>query len=516
MTDSLFTDEPLPKDDLFTDDPPPESFINQTAKNVIPDIGNIAKGLGETIKEGASDMPKRAIESGLEMASGTPYSETPSGQKDVEFFENAPEMGEQMARPVTHPIDYFKEHPVQQSLNVLGAVGALKWLRGNPIPKTAEVPPETIPNAKAEPLVEIPKGTAGKSATMEAAEEFAKNLPKAEVPPAKTDPLKAVNDYLAKQYGKTSKTPGISENLGQALEQKARGMRLKEIGGSPGQLRQLRDRFGEDLVNNLSDLAEKKGITKGFFNFQTGKAIKNLSKESGQNIGALRDLAVQRGAIHNLDDLIGQIKQKFDPQFMSGSGSSQRGAYLKALQDLKKSAPDAHSIAQTITDTNNFVKKNRLTQPLSATTDVMNEASRLNNELIKQFLNKDEATLYDNSLHDFAASKIFNKMYGFTYGRDMAGRSGPANILNVIKDIGGRKIMEKVFSRVGKYMQKTPDALSNPKALSAEVLDSVDNALDEIIQQMGKGGGEAAGLAHGGLVDSSVNEYLKSCYAGSK
>jgi hypothetical protein len=141
-----------------------EGFLEKTASNIIPDLGNVVKGAAGTIKEGAYDMPKRALETGVEMASGTPYSETPSGQKDTQFVEGAPKMAEEMARPVTHPIQYTEEHPVQQAMNAAmlfglgkGAMGGEEVPPGSPPAAPPEVPaisekpptPETPPAAPA-------------------------------------------------------------------------------------------------------------------------------------------------------------------------------------------------------------------------------------------------------------------------------------------------------------------------------------------------------------------------------
>lgn len=300
-------------------------------------------------------------------------------------------------------------------------------------------------------------------------------------------PLDEVHDFLSQKYGKFNETPGAMENFGKALQQKGRGMELKEIGGTPGMMRTLRDRFGEDYIEALADLSGEKGITKGFFNFQTGNAIKKLSDESGRAIGALREMAVNRGATHNVEELIKAIRAELDPLYMSGAGSTQKGTYLKALQDIRRSAPDAKSLAETLTEKNRFIKKNRITQPLGAASDVYNAASRLNNELIVGKLNPMEAHLYQASLRDFASSRVFDKMYGITYGRDMAGRSGPSSPINYLKDIGGRKIMQKVFSNVGRRMQKSPGEMRSTRALTTEVLESIEDSIDEIIEAMGKG-----------------------------
>lgn len=298
-------------------------------------------------------------------------------------------------------------------------------------------------------------------------------------------PLGEVEDFLSQKYGKAAKTPGAIQNLGKAFEQKGKGMTLKEIGGTPGMGRTLKDRFGQKAVEDLADLAEKRGITKGFFNFQTGNAIEKLMKESGQKVGAIREIASKRGAIHDPEMIVKQIRQELDPVYLKGSGTAQKKAYMNALEDIKNAPKDPVGLAKTITEKNAFLKKNKLTQPIGAGTDVLNTASRLNNELIANHLSPVELKAYQEALKDFSASKVYDKMYGYTYGRDMFGRSGPASPINFIKDIGGRKILQKVFSRVGKRMQSSPESFGSPTELSSDVLDSISDALDEVIDQMG-------------------------------
>lgn len=91
--------------------------------NVGSDAKEMAQGMGAAFKEGALDMPSRALETGLEMATGKAYSQTPSGQRDVDLVTQAPEQVKNLVEPIKHPIDYGYEHPVQQALNIasLGA-----------------------------------------------------------------------------------------------------------------------------------------------------------------------------------------------------------------------------------------------------------------------------------------------------------------------------------------------------------------------------------------------------------
>lgn len=106
--------------------PEPQGFWQETASNILPDIGKTTLGLAETVKSGVEAPFRGVMDSAKtlnELVQGKSLGETTLGQKGKEFSQSAPGMLEEMARPVTHPIDYFKERPVSQLLNVLGAAG---------------------------------------------------------------------------------------------------------------------------------------------------------------------------------------------------------------------------------------------------------------------------------------------------------------------------------------------------------------------------------------------------------
>jgi hypothetical protein len=507
--------------------PNEEKTFGGAAENLWEDTKTNVKGLG-TLAEGLVEHP---IDTTVSVAKNLPGAIIDEGKRlgVGELITGHPiKAGEKF-------VDAAYDKPLTTAMSVFPAAGAIgkgvgagmKAMRGAGAAEAAldaaTVAAKTaVKEAPAtlgvDDLISVPKGAVPKSATMEAAEEFAKNPPKsppAPVPPV--DPLAEVKNFVTQKYGKAAETPGLVQNLGTTLENKARGMRLKEIGSTPGQVRTLRDRFGETAVNELADLAETKGVTKGFFNWQTGKEIKRLNETSGRQIGAIRDIAKTRGAVHEPNQLIQAIRAELDPVYLKGTGSSQKGVYMKALEDIKNSPQDVVSLADTISEKNRFVKKNKMTQPLGATTDVLNKASKFNNDLIRKHLNPKELALYEESLKDFSAAKVFDKMYGFTYGRDMAGRSGPASPINFVKDVGGRKIMEKVYSKMGKSMQKSPGDYGNPMKLSADVLDAIDEALDEVIDQMGTA--PHTKMAHGGIAgidNDALYQFLDAQYGNPK
>lgn len=515
----LFTDEPAPEADLFTDEPAPQKSIRGFGENAFKDVTGTFKGMGklaeglvmhpiDTTVNTVKTLPGAIMNEGKRLGVGELLTGHPINA--VEKFGNA-----------------FYDKPLTTILDVLPAAGAAGKAFGiggkaaevggladeaaqvaktggsmvddvariaPEAPKPINLPDEAAQILKSEPVLEPQMPPSAPPGAPQAAEqaipmgstfqETVSNLGK-QAKEAVKKPMDEVQAFVEDKYGRFAKKPSAIENAGKALEQKGRGMTLKEIGGTPGMARTLRDRFGEDVLNDLADLADKKGVTKGFFNWQTGNEIKNLMEESGSGVGAIRKMARERGALHNMSDLVNKIRAELDPIYLKGSGSAQKGAYMKALEDIKNAPNDPVSLAEVITEKNRFLKKNKLTQPIGAGTDVLNSASRLNNELIHKFLKPAESEAYKEALKDFSASKLFSKMYGHTYGRDMMGRSGPSSIWNTVKDVGGRKIMEKVFKNVGRKMQNNPDYFKNATNLSSDVLDSIGNAVDEAIDQMG-------------------------------
>lgn len=165
----------LPSDQGFS----PE----KAAKNIAPDIKGLLTGLMGTVKEGTLDMPARALSTGVQMAGGVPYAETPSGQRDTSLVENAPAQAAEIVRPITHPIRYAEEHPVQQALNVLG-LGQLATkgagMALNAVPLTENIVPtiEQIANNQTlksmggsmGQLKQMAKGRGGQTALNEAAQ----------------------------------------------------------------------------------------------------------------------------------------------------------------------------------------------------------------------------------------------------------------------------------------------------------------------------------------------------------
>lgn len=493
MDSALFTDEPLPKDDdLFTDEPAPDKSVAGFAKNIGTDIKDTAVGLGH-LGKGLMTHP---IDTAVTTAAGIGPA----------IFNEGKRLG--IGELLTgHPINAAEkfgqavyEKPLTTALDVLPAVGAAgkalgiggKAAKGAEMALEAGKAAETLAPAvegavKAAPLAEEAAGAAKIAGTAPNLERIASQVGEA-IPGIVKEPLKEAGKFVESKYGQLAAKPGWAETLGDVALRKAQSMRFREMGASPGQIRKLMDKMGEEKLRSLSDLAEEKGITKPIVSSQIGKNIENLHETSGKTIGAMRELAAKRGAIHDPNGLVQAIKAELDKKYLQGGmASSEKGGYLKALKEISNTPPKADALAKKITDLNEYATKNQMIQKKGAFSDVANAASRINNQLIEKFLSPQEMEAYRQSLRDFGASQIFKRFYGFRAGRELAGRSGPGGILRNIKqtamDIGGNKLVEKVLDKFGRKLKTNPGLAKDLGSLGEEALSDILSSLDEVIDE---------------------------------
>lgn len=545
MTDAeLFTDEPAPAADLFTDEPAPTSrSVGGFAKNV----GNEALGYTKALAGTTKTMfdPANIMES---VAVG---SLDPTKQKlsqDFNAFKAIPGQLVDEAKRIGvgelatgHPLTAIQkfggamyDKPITTALDVLPLAGAARSALGargaataglelapeaaeagevaaQAGPASADIPnlakptapaPINLPDEAANILKEIPTPPSSKqtastpppeeSIPMGATfQETVQNL-KNKIPGEFQQPLDDVKSFIEQKYGRMAEKPGLNDVMGDAMIRRAQGMRFRELGGTPGQARKLVEHIGEDGLRELMDIAKEKGITKSPIGAVRRAVTEQLEKSSGQAIGGIRELAAKRGAIHNPDVLVDAIRERLDPKFLGkGTASGEKGAYMKALEDIREHASTPDVLAKKLTDMNKSVTKNKMFQPTEAMTDVANEASRLNNDLVRNHLSKAESNFYDKSLGDFGAAKIFKKLHSFEIGREMGGRAGVGGLWRNIKqgamDMGGSKVMENFYDRFGPRLKSNPNLPKNLANLSEgaieDLLSSLDDAIDEVVSK---------------------------------
>lgn len=162
---------------------------------------------------------------------------------------------------------------------------------------------------------------------------------------------------------------------------------------------------------------------------------------------------------------------------------------MKALEDIKRAEPTAAGIAKAISNINEIKVGSKMTQPVGAMTDVANVASRMNNELISKFLGPKELSAYNEALRDFGAAKIMGRGRARKAALGMAGRAGVGGVMRNIKqkamDVGGGKVMENFFDKIGPKLKQNPSLSKNLGDLSGEALSDLLSALDDAIDEIG-------------------------------
>ncbi len=519
-------------------EPDEEKSVLGFGKNLVKDVGDTAKsligpgGLGENLMNHPIDtsigvvkgLPGALVGEGKRIGVGELLTGNPTAA--AEKFGNA-----LYHKPLTTGMDVLPlAGPAAKMIGFGGeaakgadlAAQASKAAEAAEAAKgaeTAAAAAEAAPGIAASDMVKMAPGAAGKSATMEAAEDFARNPPKpppAAAPPAEPfNPLRAVNDFVTQKYGQAAAKPGLVERVGQYLKNEAADMRGKDIGLQPRQIQSMGPGFkGLEKAEALMDYAGEKGYFKpGLTDVERKSLIKTNMEQAGQKVGAIRDIADQRGA-PPIPEMLKQVKTELTKSY-GVDAPAEIQKVLKKIQAAAKENPTFSGMSDLATDLNhsktNMVKMGQHPGP---TTDAANIVSRINNDAIRNLLNDQEKNLYTESLRDFGAHKKLEQMAASAGRKSMAGRSGAVGdifnrIWQGVLDRGGYRMAGNVANRLGTSMVKTPGKFGSLPQFFEELAHHSGDVLDETL-----GIGEQ-GMAHGGIVDP-LDKYLSSKYGNQK
>lgn len=576
----------------------PDEFLKQPksvsgfAKNAVEDVVGTAKGLGHLADAALEHPVDTAVAVGKNIIPG--------------IVEEGKRLG--VGELLTgHPINAVEklwnaayDKPLTTALSVVPAVGAagkvagagMKALRGAGMAEeaanlAAKTALKEAPAALADDLIAVPKGNIGKSATMEAAEDFAKNPPKPPVsslpeikpglktgephalfaytdnfgpggakrdiynvfgdpnhpslkargwgssvpleeveklgipvtgrqpgakslldklPDAIKDPLKEVNDFVTAKYGKAAAQPGFVERSGDILSNFAGDVRGKDLGLRPGQIQSMGQGFkGIEKAEELLDYADSKGYFDLGLSDATRKTrIKSALETSGRNLGAIRDVASQRGTAP-AKQILETVKAELTKQF----GEDAPAEVQKVLTKIEKRMTEDSSfsaVADLATELNKAKTPARsMGQHPGPTTEAANIVARLNNQATKALLNEKEAELFTNSLRDFGAHKKLEQAVSNSARRSMSGRSGQLGsltnrLVQNILDSGGYRVGGKLAGRLGKAMKANPERFKTLPDFFEELAHHADDVLDDVIDP------QNPGMAHGGIAGFDKDE----------
>lgn len=472
----------------WEDTTPAGGYLEKTVKNIIPDLKQTAVGIGSMIKEGAYEMPKRAMQTGVEMAWGVPYAETPSGRQDVGLVENAPQQAEEMVRPLTHPFDYMQEHPVQQTLNILGA----KQLIGGMMPKKAPVGVPEMPMRTPEP----PPVAADVPPVPKAAPE-PPPVAAPEPPPVAArgavDPLQEVRDYVNSKYGQIAAKEGLPTRIAKYLKDESANLGAKDLGLQSRQIQSMGQGFkGLEKAEALVEYARDKGyMSPTLSDIARKEKIIATMEKTGKTVDAIRSIADKR-APAPVAAIKASVKAELEAKYGPGVESAPTEIKNVMLQ-LDKAKPTFSGMADLATQLNKSATNvTKLGQHPGPSTDAANIISRINNDAIRSTLNPKESNLYTESLRDYGAHKKLEQAVSAAGRRSMGARSNQRGIFDRMwqeaLDRGGYRLGGNIAHNVSKSVLGNPGKFRTLPEFFEELAHQSNEAIDDVINGMWEGG----------------------------
>jgi len=270
----------------------------------------------------------------------------------------------------------------------------------------------------------------------------------------------------------------LTENLTQTVGDTADDMLLKGIGTSAGQVKQV---DGIEAARDAAQVGRRAGLD-DIFTTDIGRkaALQNTLSTEGKQIGDLR-AAAGKPSPSMLDQVGASLKAKYNPvnPDVLSSQAPQVDLSLNRIKNVAGSDPTHASIAEGITDLNNYATGEKVRQPVNAMTDVANKASAANNAEIAQSLGSDKAASYLDALHNETGAFHLKPMLERGFNREAVSRGGGKNILQSliqkVADNGGYRAASKGLDAVHGALTETPDLSTlGPNALKAYLAQKAD------------------------------------------
>lgn len=498
--------ESTPSSKLAYDDESGKS-VGGFVKNIGSDVINTAKGVGNL----AVNLAKHPIDTPIAVAKHLPGALIEEGKR-IGLGGEGGLLNKEF--PYIHPIDAtqkfggaFYDKPLTTALDVLPAIGTAGKALGiggeaakgaeiageagnlaedfsrmaNKAPRPIELPGEASQILK-EPITPPPGVAEQAIPTGSTFQETVSNL-KNKIPGEVKEPLKQVGDYLNSKYGQIAQKPGWGQTLGSYANEHAQNMALKTAGFSPAQIRKI----GIPESRALGDLMLERGMVSGKVGPQgLERMVNEAHGVAGNTIGGIRKIATQRGAIHDMDQVVNAIKTKLDPVYTQGLKAGEKGSYMKALAELKRTEPTADAVSKKISELFSESKKmDRLKQPSGATADVARELRDINEGLIKKKLSPKEIDTYEKSLDEYGAMTQIKEGLKRRNSMEAGGRLGPGAglsrmMIQKFLDSVGYRTEAQIAKKLSGWIKEHPEAASSPKALFQKYIDEAAEAVDEM------------------------------------
>ena len=318
---------------------------------------------------------------------------------------------------------------------------------------------------------------------------------------------------LAKGMAGKALTSGVFENLPATVQRLADDALLKSTGYTAGQVRQLGQTQGPEAAREAAQYGREAGLG-DVFRSQIGreKLLKDLTSQTGQNIGQLRE-AAGTAPISTEAEVKAYLQNKYGQGGLMGG--KENGAD-QALEDIHRigrkgpmaadefgnpvpaegprEAPTLANYSKASTFLNKAaVNPNSLKYPANVVTDAASKLSNVNDANIVQSLGPEKGQDYVQALEDARNQHILGPFLARGEAREMAKRGGVGGLIEdafqKAMDLGGHRMASKALNATAGGLQdaaKTaaigPNLLQSSPGWAQALNDYLSRKYDDLTQ----------------------------------
>lgn len=273
--------------------------------------------------------------------------------------------------------------------------------------------------------------------------------------------------------GATGLGEGALDTAGEYSKRFGQNQAMKAMGASSGQIGQVGIPESRMLAQSMID----KGVIsplRGPLGLE--EKVDQLHNRAGENIESARKSADLKGGAPQMSDILQQVKNNLENKYTSGVNKGMP-ALNKAREEIARGGTGTfQGNAQKATDLNTYAAQNKIYRPQTASTDVADTISHMNNEAMGKVLTPPENIKYTQARTDYGNLSKVKQFLERGERREMGGRGGSSltkTIADKTMDAIGNRTAASVGSGLGDILQTQ----NLPKGLAAYLMskDTVDD-----------------------------------------
>lgn len=224
---------------------------------------------------------------------------------------------------------------------------------------------------------------------------------------------------------------GVMGTVGQYAKRFGQNQAMKSLGASSGQIGQVGIPESRAIAQDMID----KGVIsplRGPIGLE--EKVHQLHGQAGQAIGDLRASADKAGQAPQMSEILQQVKQNLEGKYASGADKGMAGLN-RAREEIAKGGTGTFvGNAQKATDLNTSAAANKVYRPQTASTDVADTISHMNNEGMSKVLTPAENIQYTQAKTDYGNLDKVKQFLERGERREMGGRGGAATVGKALAD----------------------------------------------------------------------------------